>query len=66
MKFLMLLAVAALIVGGVYHTEVSRYVASLGKGSSHSASTSSVVNSFSRTGNSSNNLMNGVGNALDR
>ena len=65
MKLFVLFTVAALIVGGVYHTEVSRYFANLTKGSS-SAGATSVVDSFKGTSNSGNNLMDGVGNALDR
>ena len=66
MKTFMFLAVAALIVGGIYHTEVSRYVAGLDVGSSRSSGSTSVVKSIQRTGNSGNALMGGVGNALKR
>lgn len=66
MKLLVLLAVAALIVGGIYHTEVSKYLADLTGGSSNSGSATSVVHSMQRMGNSSNAVMGGVGSALGR
>ena len=66
MKTFMLLAVAALIVGGIYHTEVSRYFADLNIGPSRSGGGTSVVNSIQGVGNSGNALMGGVGNALKR
>jgi hypothetical protein len=65
MKLFVLFAVAAVIVGGVYHKEVSQYFADHA-GSSQSGSATSVVNSMQRMGNSSNALLGGVNNALDR
>jgi hypothetical protein len=64
MKFFMLLAAVALIVGAIYHTEVSRYVSQLADGSSRSGSGRTVVHSIQRTGKSTGALMNRVGNAL--
>lgn len=66
MKTFMLLVVAALIAGGIYHTEVSRYFSDLKVASSPSGSGTSVVNSVQGAGNSSSALMGGVGNALKR
>lgn len=66
MKLLVLLAVAALIVGGIYRTEVSQYLADLTEGSSSSGGATSVVDSIQGMGNSRNAVMGGVGNALDR
>ena len=66
MKTLLFLAAAGLIVGGIYHKEVSRYVTDLNVASSRSGGATSVVNSIRSTGNSGNALMGGVGNALKR
>jgi hypothetical protein len=66
MKLLVLFAVAALIVGGIYHTEVSRYFADLAGGSSKSGGATAVVDSIQGMGNSSNALMGQVGSALNR
>jgi hypothetical protein len=66
MKLVVLCAVAALIVGGVYHKEVSQYFADHTAGASQSGGTTSVVNSIQGMGNSSNALMGGVNNALSR
>jgi uncharacterized membrane protein len=66
MKTFMLLVVAALIAGGIYHKEVSRYFSDFNVASSRSGSGTSVVNSVQGAGNSSNALMGGVGNALKR
>lgn len=63
MKLLVLFTVAALTVGGIYHTEVSQYFADLTEGSFNSGG---AVGSMQGMGNSSNDLMGGVGNALDR
>jgi len=66
MKKLLFLAAAVLVVGGIYRTEISRYVARLNVGSSGSSGGSPVVSSFQSTGSSSRALMGGVGNALNR
>ncbi len=66
MKLFVLFAVAALRVGGIYHTEVSQYFADLTVGPSEYGGGSSVVDSIQRTGNSQNALMGQVGSALDR
>ena len=66
MKTFALLVVAALIIGCIYHIEVSRYVAHLTEGSSNSGGATSVMGSIRHMGNSGNSLMRGVGNALDR
>lgn len=66
MKFFVLLAVAALIVGGIYRTEVSQYVADLAVEPSEYGGGTSVVNSIQGTGRSQNALMGRVGGALDR
>ncbi len=55
MKLFVLFAVAALIVGGIYRTEVSQYFADLSTERSKSGGGTSVVNSIQ-----------GVGSALDR
>ncbi len=64
MKQFVLFAVAALIVGGIYHTEVSQYFADLTVGPSGGGT--SVVDSIQGMGNSQNALMGKVGSALDR
>lgn len=64
MKLLALLVVGALVVGGIYHTEVSRYIAGL-SGSASSSGTS-VAGSIQQMGNSQNALLGQVGSALDR
>lgn len=66
MKLLVLFTVAALIVGGIYHTEVSRYFADLTGGPSGSGGGTSVAGSIQGMGNSQNALMGQVGSALDR
>lgn len=66
MKLFVLFAVAALVVGGIYHTEVSQYFADRAEGPSQSGGTMSPVGAIQGMGNSSNALMGKVGNALDR
>ncbi len=66
MKLFVLFVVGALIVGGIYHTEVSQYVADLTVGPSEYGGGTSVVNSIQSTGRSQNALMGRVGSALDR
>ncbi len=66
MKLFVLFAVAALIVGGIYHTEVSQYFADRTVGPSESGGGTSVVDSIQGMGNSQNALMGQVGSALDR
>jgi len=65
MKFLMFCAVAALIFGGIYHTEVAEYFAELNNGSSGSGG-GSFVGAMRDMGSSGNDLMGGVGGALGR
>jgi hypothetical protein len=65
MKLFLMFAAAALIVGGIYHTEVSAYFADLADGS-FSGGGSSVVDSMGDMGRANNNLMNGIGNTLGR
>jgi len=62
---LFLMFAAALIVGGIYHAEVSAYFADLTDGSSNGGG-SSVVGSMRDMGDAGNNLMGGVGNSLGR
>ena len=64
MKLLVLFAVAALVAGGIYHTEVSQYFAGLSAGPSEYGGGTSVVNSIQSTGNSQNALMGHVGSAI--
>ncbi len=66
MKLFMFFVVAALIVGGINHTEVSQYFADLTEGYSNSGGATSVVDSIQGVGNSRNALLGGVANALDR
>ena len=66
MKLFVLFAVAALIVGGIYRTEISQYVADLTVEPSEYGGGMSVVDSIQATGNSQNALMGQVGSALDR
>lgn len=62
--FLFLLALSGLIAGGIYHKEVSHYVSALSGGPSQYGGSSSVVGSVKGVGDSNNNLMSGIGNAL--
>ena len=66
MKLFMLFTVAALIVGGIYRTEVSQYFADLSIERSKSGGGTSVVNSIQGVGNAQNALLGQVGSALDR
>ncbi len=66
MKLFVLFAVAALIVGGIYHTEVSQNFADLTAGPSESGGGTTVVDSIQGMGNSQKALMDQVGSALDR
>ena len=66
MKLFVLFAVAALIVGGIYHTEVSQYFADLTVGPSESGGGTSVVDSIQSMGNSRNTRMGKVDGALER
>jgi hypothetical protein len=58
--FLVLFAVAAVIAGGVYHSEISRYFGSLAGGSTYSSGSGSIQN----MGSANKNLMEGIGGAL--
>ncbi|MDX1417292.1 MAG: hypothetical protein R3293_24005 [Candidatus Promineifilaceae bacterium] len=65
MKLLMLIALTGVVVGGIYHTEVSRYFSNLAEESSYSGGvTSSTMGSMQGMGKSSRNLIGGVGGAL--
>ena len=66
MKLFVLFAVAALIVGGIYHTEVSQYFADRAARPSGSRGGTTVVDSIQGMGNSQKTLMGKVGRALDR
>ena len=66
MKLFLFVAIAGLVAGGIYHTEVSEYVAALTDGSSGSGSGTSVADSMRDMGSSGNNLMRGIGNTLNR
>lgn len=66
MKPFLFIAVALLVVGGIYHTEVADWVANWNDGTSYSGGGPSIVGSMRDMGNANNNLMNGVSNALDR
>ena len=68
MKLFVLFAVAALVVGGIYHTEVSQYFNQLAEESSDSdyGGGASVVNSMRGMGNSSNALIGGAAGALNQ
>jgi len=66
MKLFVLFAVAALIVGGIYHTEVSQYFAARTVGPSESGDGTTAVDSIQGMGNSQKALMDQVGSALDR
>lgn len=65
MKLLVLFTAVALIVGGIYHTEVSQYFADLTAGASNSGGGTSTVNSIQGMGNSQNALIGGVNNSLN-
>jgi len=64
MKHFVFFTVAALIVGGIYHTEVSQYFADLNVGPSGGGT--SVMDSIQGMGNAQDALMGRVGSALDR
>jgi len=66
MKLVMLVAVAAIVAGGVYHEDVARFFSKAAKGSYSTTSSSSVTNSVKGTGSSTNSLMGGVSNAITR
>ena len=66
MKLFMFLVVAVLIIGGINHTEVSQYFADLTEGYSNSDGETSIVDSIQGVGDSSNALLGGVGNTLNR
>ena len=66
MKLFVLFTVAALIIGGINHTEVSQYFADLTVGPSESGGGTTVVDSIQGMGNSQKALMDQVGSALDR
>lgn len=70
MKLFTFIAVALLIIGGIFHTQISEYFDDMSLASSDSDSGSgggtSVFGSIQRVGNSGNALMNGVGGALNR
>jgi len=61
MKFFMYMAIAALIVGGIYHEDVSEYFADLSSGSYGSGGGSSMVGSMRDMGNAGSNLLGGIG-----
>lgn len=61
---LVLLALSALIAGGIYHEEVSHYVTAVSGGPTQYGGSGSVVGSVKSVGSSNSNLMNGIGNAL--
>lgn len=66
MKFFVFLAVAALLVGSIYHTEISDYVADLSYGSYSSGGGSSVLSSMQSVGDKSSAAFGKVGNAFGR
>lgn len=62
MKILLLLGVAALVVGGIFHAELGRFIADLAGGPSGGGS--AVGSSIQGMGSSGKSLMEGVGNAF--
>ena len=66
MKPFLFIAIALLVVGGIYHTEVADWVSNLNDGTSYYGDGPSFAGSIRDMGNANNNLMNGVSNALDR
>ena len=66
MKFFMFLAIAALVVGGIYHTELSDYFASFSNSGGSYGGGSSVLGAMQDMGNASNNLLGGASDALNR
>lgn len=62
MKFLLFLGLLALVVGGIFHAELGRFIGDLASGPSGGGS--AVGSSIQGMGNSGNSLMNGVGNAF--
>lgn len=66
MRLFIFLAAIAIVAGGIYHDEVSDFVAGLKGGSSGSGGGSSFVDSMQDMGDSSRSLIGGAGNALNR
>lgn len=66
MKLLMLFAVAALVLGGIYHDQVAQYFAGLSSGEVRTGGVMPAAGSLQSIGNSTNNLMGHVGDALSR
>ena len=61
MKFFLFLVLLALIVGGIFHEEVARYIRDTAEGPSGGYAAGSSVQSM---GNSGKSLLNSVGNAF--
>lgn len=72
MKLAMLLTVVAMVLGGIYHTEIQDYFAQLRDNSASSGGagggggSTSYISSMRDMGNSGNALMTGVGGSLNR
>ena len=66
MKLFVFLAVAALVVGSIYHAEISDYVADLSNGSSSFGGTPSVLSSMQSVGEKSSAAFGSVGKAFGR
>lgn len=66
MKFFMFLVGAALIVGGIYHTEVTDYFANLSNGTFSFDGGPSVLNSMQSVGEKSSAAFGKVGSAFGR
>lgn len=65
MKLAVLFTIAALVLGGIYHTQIQDYFAHHNDGSSDSSGGSSYISSIKDMGNSGNSLMTGVGGSLN-
>lgn len=61
---LVVLALSALIAGGIYHEEVSHYVTALSGGPTQHGGSSSAVGSVKSVGSSNSSIINGIGNTL--
>lgn len=66
MKFFVFAATAALLVGSIYHTEISDYVADLTNGSYSFGNGPSVLSSMQSVGAKSSAAFGKVGSAFGR
>ncbi len=66
MKVLLLLAAAAMVLGGIYHQEIGEAFSSKGGGSYARSSGGSVTGSVGRMGQAQRRSMDNIGRSLNR